>query len=357
MNSKLFTPLTIREITLKNRIIVSPMCQYSSEQGFANDWHLVHYGSRAVGGAGLIISEAAAISPEGRISPYDIGIWKEEHISKWKQINAFIHAQGSLSGIQLAHAGRKASTGCSWIEGDRVLAPHEGGWQTLAPSGVPFQEGGLAPLAMDYESIEWVTSEFQKAAKRAVDADFDVVEIHAAHGYLLHQFLSPLSNQRTDKYGGGFENRTRFLLQVVDAVKSELPAEKLLFVRISATDWAEGGWNIEESVKLSGILKSKGVDLMDISTGGLVSYAKIPVAVGYQVPFATRIKHETGILTGTVGLITDAMQAETLLVTEAADVIIVAREFLRDPYFPLHATTQLHDDIAWPVQYQRAKPH
>lgn len=335
---------------------MSPMCQYSAEDGFASDWHFVHYGSRAVGGAGLVIVEAAAVSPEGRISRHDVGMWKSEHIQQWKRINDFIHSQDALAGIQLAHAGRKASTGCSWIEGDVYLFPDNGGWGTLAPSAIPFEKEAPVPEEMDAESIEWVTGEFCKAAQRAEKAGFDVVEIHAAHGYLLHQFLSPLSNKRTDKYGGSFENRIRFLLEVVDAVREVWPSDKPLFVRISATDWAPGGWDEEQSVKLASILKIKGVDVMDISSGGLLPDAEVKVAFGYQVPFAARIKQEAGIITATVGLINSPEQAETILAAGQADLILFGRQLLRDPYFPLHAAKQLRDDTAWPVQYyERAK--
>jgi 2,4-dienoyl-CoA reductase-like NADH-dependent reductase (Old Yellow Enzyme family) len=355
MSSYLFKPLLIRETELKNRIVMSPMCQYSALDGLVNDWHFVHYGSRAVGGAALILSEATAVSPEGRISPYDLGIWKEEHVEGWKRINRFIHAQGSLAGIQLAHAGRKGSTGCAWKEGDRFLSPAEGGWQTMAPSAIPFNEADPAPAAMDRESIDWVVNEFAEGAHRAVNAGFDVAEIHAAHGYLLHQFLSPLSNHRTDKYGGSFENRIRFLLEVVEAVRAAWPVGKPLFVRISATDWVSGGWNLVEAARLAGLLKQMGVDLIDVSSGGLVPNAKIQVSVGYQVPFASKIRQETGILTGAVGLITQPEQAETLITNGLADVIIIGRELLRNPYFALHAAPALHHDVEWPVQYQRAK--
>lgn len=334
---------------------MSPMCQYSSDDGFANDWHFVHYGSHAVGGAGLIIAEAAAVSPEGRISPHDIGIWKNEHIEKWEQINKFIHSQGALSGIQLAHAGRKASTGCEWVEGDVYLFPDNGGWQTLAPSAIPFEEEAPLPAAMDTESIKRVTGEFCKAAQRADKAGFDVVEIHAAHGYLLHQFLSPLSNQRTDQYGGSFENRIRFLLEVVSAVRQVWPAGKPLFVRISATDWADGGWDVDQSVKLATVLKTKGMDVIDVSSGGLLPDAQVKIAFGYQVPFAARIRQEAGMVTATVGLINTPEQAETILTGGQADLILLGRQLLRDPYFPLHAAKQLRDNIAWPVQYERAK--
>lgn len=353
--SKLFSPLEIKSITLKNRITVSPMCQYSSEDGFANDWHLVHLGSRAVGGAGLIISEATAVSPEGRISPQDLGIWKDEHIEKLVQITSFLSHHGTVPGIQLAHAGRKASTATPWL-GRGKINPENGGWQTVAPSAIAFSDTYPLPLALDQEGIDKVILDFTNAAKRALVAGFKVLEIHAAHGYLVHQFLSPLSNQRTDHYGGSFDNRVRLLLQILDSIKNVWPSDLPIFVRISATDWAEGGWDISESVKLSLQLKERGVDLIDVSTGGLVAHQKIPVGPGYQLPFASRIKKETGILTGTVGLITNAAQSETILVNGDADLILMAREILRNPYYPLQASNELHADAAWPVQYERSKP-
>lgn len=353
--SLLLSPLSIGGLTLKNRIIVSPMCQYSSQDGFANDWHLVHLGSRAVGGAALIIAEATAISPEGRISPDDQGIWKDEHIEKLKQITDFIHQQNAYAGIQLAHAGRKASTTAPW-KGNNQIALNEGGWQTVAPSAIAYREADDAPVALNTGGIEKVKTDFKNAAKRAVAAGYDVIELHAAHGYLLHQFMSPLSNAREDEYGGSFENRIRLLLEVVELVQSEMSENMLLFVRISATDWADGGWEIEQSVQLSFILKDRGVDLIDVSTGALVSGVRIPIFPGYQVSFAERIKKDTGILIGTVGLITTAQQAEDILAEGKADVILLARELLRDPYFPLHAATILGDDPVYPPQYERAKP-
>jgi 2,4-dienoyl-CoA reductase-like NADH-dependent reductase (Old Yellow Enzyme family) len=353
--SLLLSPLSVKGITLKNRIIVSPMCQYSSEDGFANDWHLVHLGSRAVGGAALVMAEATAVSPEGRISPDDQGIWKEEHIEKLQQITSFIHQQNALAGIQLSHAGRKASTTAPW-KGHKQIALSEGGWKTVAPSAIAYREADEAPVALDQDGIEKVKSDFRNAARRAVAAGYDVIEIHAAHGYLLHQFLSPLSNTRKDEYGGSFENRIRLLLEVVELIQSEIKDNMLLFVRISATDWADGGWDIEQSVRLSSVLKDIGVDLMDVSTGALISGVRIPVAPGYQVSFAERIKKDTGILTGTVGLITTARQAEDILTEGKADVILLARELLRDPYFPLHAATILGDEPDYLPQYERAKP-
>ena len=355
MSSKLFSPIQFKSINLKNRIVVSPMCQYSSEDGFATDWHLVHLGSRAVGGAALIISEATAVSPEGRISPDDLGIYKDEHIEKLKQITDFIETQGSVAGIQLAHAGRKASTYSSW-KGHGLVPADQGGWKTVAPSAIAFSDKYDTPLAMDETAIQKVIADFAVAASRSLEAGFKVIEIHAAHGYLVHQFLSPLSNQRQDEYGGSFENRIRFLLEIIDAVKTVWPEHLPLFVRISATDWAENGWDKEQSVKLAEILLEKGIDLIDVSTGGLVSYAKIQVGPSYQVPFSAEIKKFTAMPTGAVGMITDAKQAEDILEKGEADLIIMAREFLRDPYFPLHAARELGEDLSWPIQYERAKP-
>lgn len=354
MSSKLFSPLQIKSITLKNRITISPMCQYSAQDGFANDWHLVHLGSRASGGAGLIIQEATSVSPEGRISPGDLGLWKDEQIQKMQQINQFIISHKSVPGIQLAHAGRKASSAAPW-EGGRKLDETQGGWDTVAPSAVAYHDSEKAPVALNKTGIQKVISDFQSATKRAVQAGFQVMEIHAAHGYLLHQFLSPLSNFRTDAYGGSFKNRIRLTLEVVESVQSEWPENLPLFVRISATDWAEGGWNLEESVQLSKILKEKGVDLIDVSSGGLVSHQQISLGPNYQVPFAESIKDETGILTGAVGLITDAVQAEKIVATGKADLVLFARESLRNPNLGLKFAEELQADIQWPKQYERAK--
>jgi len=352
--STLFSPLTIKSITLKNRLIVSPMCQYSSVDGFADDWHLVHLGSRAVGGVSMVISEATAVAPEGRISPYDLGIWKDEHIGKLAQITAFIKSQACVPGIQLAHAGRKASTAVPW-KGRGKVTEEAGGWTPVAPSAIAFAGHYPTPVELDAEGIRKVITDFTAAAQRAQRAGFQVAEIHAAHGYLLHQFLSPLSNQRMDNYGGSFENRIRLLLEVIESIKTVWPADLPLLVRISATDWAEGGWNGDDSVRLAAILQTVGVDLIDVSTGGLVSHQQIPVGPAYQLPFAARIKKETGILTSTVGLITDAVQAETILANGDADAVMMARELLRNPYFPLKAAAELDDSIVWPVQYERAK--
>ncbi|MCP2026544.1 2,4-dienoyl-CoA reductase-like NADH-dependent reductase (Old Yellow Enzyme family) [Flavobacterium sp. HSC-32F16] len=355
MASQLFSPLTLKSITLKNRIVISPMCQYSAVDGFANDWHLVHLGSRASGGVGLIIQEATAVSPEARISPSDLGIWKDEHIEKLKQINEFIVSQNSVPGIQLAHAGRKASVSAPWL-GNKKLDFAQGGWQTVAPSAIPYHEGEpFLPEALDKNGIQKIITDFINATKRAVEAGYKVLEIHGAHGYLLHQFLSPLTNIRTDEYGGSFKNRIRFTLEILEAVQTEWPSDLPLIVRISATDWAENGWNPEESVKLSKILKEKGVDLIDVSSGGLVSHQKIEIGPGYQVSFAEKIKKEANILTGAVGLITEAKQAEEILKNNQADLILFARESLRNPNLPLDFAKELGSDIQWPKQYERAK--
>lgn len=350
----LFSPLNFRSVTIRNRIVVSPMCEYSSVDGFANEWHLVHLGSRAVGGAGLIITEATAVSPEGRISAADLGIWKNAHLEKLRQITSFIHQQGAVAGIQLAHAGRKASYPQPW-KGTEQISIEKGGWQTVAPSAIPFHEKDMVPAALDKAGIDKLVNDFAAAATRAKQAGFRLIELHGAHGYLIHEFLSPFSNQRTDEYGGSFENRIRFLQEIVVAVRKVWPEELPLFVRLSCTDWKEGGWTIEESVKLSAWLKENGVDLVDCSTGGVIGGISIPLVPGYQVPFAAQIKKETGIATGAVGLITTAQQAEAILQEGAADCIFIARESLRDPYFPLHAARELGVDLEWPEQYKRAK--
>lgn len=354
MESQLFSPLQIKSITLKNRITISPMCQYSAVDGFANDWHLVHLGSRASGGAGLIIQEATAVSPEARISPADLGLWSDEHIQKLKTITKFIISQGSVAGIQLAHAGRKASVSSPWY-GNKKLDKNQGGWETFAPSPISYHDTEQAPTALDKEGLQKVITDFKLAARRAVLAGYQVLEIHGAHGYLLHQFLSPLTNTRTDEYGGSFENRIRLLLEVLKAVQSEWPKELPLLVRISATDWAENGWNIEESIELSKILKEKGVDLIDVSSGGLVSHQQIPLGPNYQVPFAEQIKKETTILTGAVGLITTSQQAEEIIASGKADLVLFARESLRNPNIGLDFAHELGADVPWPKQYDRAK--
>jgi 2,4-dienoyl-CoA reductase-like NADH-dependent reductase (Old Yellow Enzyme family) len=352
--SKLFEPLQIKSIQLKNRIVVSPMCEYSSIDGFSNDWHLVHLGSRAVGGAALIITEATAVSPEGRITPDDLGLWKDEHIEGLRRIVSFIESQQSIAGVQLAHAGRKASHSSPW-KGAKMLTEEQGGWQTVAADPTPYRTGDTPSAALDKAGIEKVKLDFKAAALRAIQAGFKVIEIHAAHGYLLHEFYSPLSNHRNDEYGGSFKNRIRLLIEVVDTVKKVWPQDLPLLARISASDWTEGGWTIEESVELAKVLKEREVDLIDCSSGGNVPAAKITVGPGYQVQFAEAIKKEADILTGAVGIITNPQQAEEIISSGKADVVIMAREFLRDPYFPLHAAKVLGADVKWPVQYERAK--
>ena len=355
--SELFSPIRFRGMTLPNRVAVSPMCEYSSEDGFANDWHMVHLGSRAVGGAGLVMTEATAVVAEGRITPGDLRIWKDEHVEMLARIVAFLHGQGARAGIQLAHAGRKASMEVPW-KGERLLNPAEGGWEdVVAPSAIAFREDYAKPQALNEPEIARVVRAFAAAAVRARSAGFDVVEIHAAHGYLLHEFLSSLSNQRTDEYGGSFENRTKLPIEVVDAVRAVWPADAPLFVRISATDWAEGGWDVDEAVKLAKLLKEHGVDLVDTSSGGNIATQKIPVGPGYQVPFAERIRREAGIATGAVGMITEAKQAEAIIAEGKADIVLLAREMLRDPYWALHAAAELGVAMTWAPQYLRAAPH
>ncbi len=349
----LLSPLKILGLTLKNRIVLSPMCQYSSVDGFANDWHLVHLGSRAVGGAGLVFTEAAAVTAEGRISPQDLGIWNDQHITPLKRIVSFIHEMGSAAGIQIAHAGRKASTAAPWEGGGAVTAAN-GGWTPIAPSAIPFSEESPHPIAMDKTAIQQTIEAFVQAAKRSVVCGFDVIEIHSAHGYLLHEFLSPLSNKRTDEYGGSFENRIRLLCEVVVEVRKVIPHSMPLFVRISATDWAEGGWDLPQSVLLAKKLKELGVNLIDASSGALVPHVKIPVGANYQVPFAETIRKEAHILTGAVGLITDPNQANDIIAADEADLIFLAREFLREPYWGLKATQEFGSDEAWPHQYRYA---
>ena len=354
--SHLFSILQLKSLILKNRVVVSPMCQYSAEDGFANDWHLVHLGARAIGGAALVIQEATAVSPEGRISPCDLGIWSDEHIEKFKQITTFILQHNAFPGIQLSHAGRKASTTPPWQEG-RKLTLEENGWRTYAPSPIRYQDHEeFAPIELDKEGIEKVISDFKAAAARALEAGYKVVELHAAHGYLIHQFLSPLTNQRTDEYGGSFENRIRLLLEILEAVQTVWPVDLPLFVRISGTDWAEGGWTEDESVELAKILKHKGVDIIDCSSGGNVYWQKIPVGPGYQLPIAERVKKEAGICTGAVGLITEAQQAEDIIKNGQADLVLFARESLRDPNLALTFANELDAKIIWPKQYERAIP-
>lgn len=351
----LFSPLKIKSIEFKNRIVVSPMCEYSSVDGFANNWHLVHLGARAVGGAALIITEATAVSPEGRISPADLGIWKDEHIAKLKEITTFIEEHGAVAGVQLAHAGRKASHAEPWNGGKQILPSEEHGWEAVAPSALAFSRSETAPLELDKAGIAKVIADFKAAAIRSLAAGFKVIELHGAHGYLINEFLSPHSNTRTDEYGGSFENRSRFLLEVIDAVNEVWPAGLPLFVRLSTTEWTEGAWTIDDSIALAKILKDKGVDLVDSSTGGNVAGAQIPLKPGYQVEFAEAIKKHTDILTGAVGLITEAKQADEIIRTGQADMVMMAREFLRDPHFPLRAAHELGQEVKWPVQYERAK--
>lgn len=350
----LFDELQIRDVKLRNRIVVSPMCQYSSTDGFASDWHLVHLGSRAVGGASLVFTEACAVSPEGRISPQDLGIWKDDHIEVLSRITGFLRTQGALPGIQLAHAGRKGSTRPPWNPGPYVTEA-EGGWKPVAPSAITFAPTNFAPpIALDQQGIRKVVKDFTDAAVRAQRAGFGVIEIHAAHGYLLHEFLSPLSNQRTDSYGGSFENRTRLVREVATAIRKVWPERNPLFIRISSTDWVEGGWDLEQSVALASQLMPLGVDLVDCSSGGNVADAQIPVGPGYQVGFAERIRRETNIMTGAVGLITTAAEASAIISRDQADLVIMARQFLRDPYFPLRAAQELGFPVSWPEQYLRA---
>lgn len=351
--AKLFEPLRIKGVEFRNRIAVSPMCEYSSEDGFANDWHLVHLGSRAVGGAGLVMTEATAISPEGRISPWDLGIWKDEHIGFLQRIVQFIHSRGSVAGMQLAHAGRKASVDAPW-RGGKVLTVSEGGWKPVAPSAVPFRETDTVPHELRKEDIRRVVDDFKSAAIRAREAGFKVIEIHAAHGYLLNEFLSPASNFRNDEYGGSFDNRIRVLLEVIKAIKENWPEEFPLFARISVSEWSDMGWTPDDSVKLARVLKENGVDLIDCSSGGNVYKAKVEIGPMYQVPFAEKVRKESGIMTGAVGLITTPQQCEEILQSGKADMIFLARQMLRDPYFPLHAAMELNVDVKWPEQYERA---
>jgi 2,4-dienoyl-CoA reductase-like NADH-dependent reductase (Old Yellow Enzyme family) len=354
--SHLFDPLAIRDVTFPNRVFVSPMCEYSSTDGFANDWHFVHLGSRAVGGAGLVLTEATAVLDNGRISPQDLGIWKDDHIEPLARIVRFIHEQGSVAGMQLAHAGRKASTYRPW-EGNGTIPENAGGWKNVvAPSAVAFADHYPIPQALSIDGITKIVAGFAAAAHRACEAGFRVIEIHAAHGYLVHEFLSPLSNQRSDDYGGSFENRTRILREILAAVRKTWPERAPVFVRISASEWVEGGWDIEQSVELARQLKGLGADLIDCSSGGNVAQARIPLGPGYQTRFAEQIRREAGILTGAVGMITSPFQAEHIIGTDQADAVIIAREFLRNPYWPLRAARELGQPISWPIQYLRAAP-
>jgi 2,4-dienoyl-CoA reductase-like NADH-dependent reductase (Old Yellow Enzyme family) len=350
--SKLFAPLTLRSVTFPNRIFVSPMCQYSSEDGMPNDWHFVHLGSRAIGGAGMVCVEASGVTPVGRITPWDAGLWSQAHAQAWKRIADFIRDHGSVPAIQLAHAGRKASCQKPW-EGGKSLTPAQGAWQTIAPSAIAF--GDYAPpRTMTQKEIEATIEDFRKSAKLALEAGFDVVEVHGAHGYLLHEFCSPLSNQRTDEWGGSLDNRIRFPLAVARAVREAWPADKPVFYRISATDWADGGWDLAQSIELCKRLKAIGIDLVDCSSGGNIATQKIALGPGYQVPFADAIRREAGIPTAAVGLISEPVQAEQILSLGQADAICLARALLRDPYWPRHAAKALKVDMAWPNQYKRS---
>ena len=354
MTVTLYEPLTLRGVTMRNRIGVSPMCEYSSVDGFANDWHVVHLGSRAVGGAGLVLTEATAVTADGRISPHDLGIYRDEHVEMLSRIARFAIAQGAVPGMQLSHAGRKASVDAPW-RGGAPLEIADGGWRPVwAPSAIPFGDRSPMPDALDRTGIDAVVTAFRDAAARALTAGFQVIELHAAHGYLLHEFLSPLSNQRTDEYGGSFENRVRLLLRVTEAVRTVWPDSLPLLVRVSGTDWVPGGWDLEESVALIRLLGPLGVDLVDCSSGGAVPRVRIPVGPGYQVHIAERIRREAAIATAAVGLITDPTQADAIVRSGQADMVFLARELLRDPYWPLHAAKRLGATVTWPVQYQRA---
>lgn len=354
--SELFEPFTLRALTLRNRIGASPMCQYSSQDGFASDWHLVHLGAFATGGAGLLFTEATAVLPEGRISPQDLGIWDDKHIEQLQRITSFVRAHGAAVGIQLAHAGRKASTRPPW-QANEAVPTSEGGWDdVVAPSAIAFSDAFRRPEALDEDGIARIIEAFRDAAQRALAAGFQLVELHAAHGYLLHEFLSPLSNRRNDAYGGSFENRARLLLEVSRAVRDVWPDELPLVVRLSATDWVDGGWDIEQSIRVSALLREIGVDLIDCSTGGVIPGVRIPVGPDYQVPFARRVRHEAAIATAAVGLITEPHQAERIVRDGDADLVLMARELLRNPRWPLLAAHTLGAQVAWPNQYARAKP-
>lgn len=354
--ASLFDTFTTRGLTLPNRIVVSPMCQYSSTNGFASDWHLVHLGSRACGGAGLVFTEAAAVTPEGRITPEDLGVYLDEHVEMLSRTVRFIHSQGSAAGMQLAHAGRKGSTARPW-DGTGAVAPGSGGWVPVAPTAEPFSGSFPLPRALQTEEIPAIVEAFRNAARRASHAGFDVVEIHGAHGYLIHEFLSPLTNTRSDEYGGSFDNRIRLCLEIVDAVRQAVPGRLPVWLRISATDWAPGGWDIDQAVELARRVRERGIDLIDCSSGGLVVSQMVEIGPGYQVPFAERIRREAGVATGAVGLITTATQADEIIRQEQADCVLLARQMLRDPYWPLNAAQELGVTCPWPAQYLRAAPH
>ena len=351
----LFEPLKLRDIVLGNRIGIPPMCQYAAHAGLASDWHFVHYGTRAVGGAALMIIEATAVAPEGRISPGDLGIWNDDQIAPLARIARFAQEQGCVAAVQLAHAGRKASVGLGW-QPQKTLAAADGGWTMVAPSALSFGEGYAVPRELDLPAIRQLVGQFAAGARRAREAGFQTVEIHAAHGYLLHQFLSPLSNQRTDAYGGSFDNRSRLVREVVAAVRTEWPEQLPLLIRLSATDWLEGGWNPEETVELCRVLKNLGVDLVDVSSAGLLPTAKIPAGPGFQTEFAARVRREANIPTAAVGLITSPAQADHIIRTGQADMVLLGREILRNPYWPLTAAQELGQPASWPRQYLRAAP-
>lgn len=347
----LLSPLVIREVTFRNRIVMSPMCQYVANEGMADDWHLVHLGSRAVGGVGLVMVEATAVTRDGRITPGDLGIWSDDHVAPLARIARFVASQGAVAGIQLAHAGRKASCDLPWKGGAGLLTAAAGGWPVVAPSAVAFDEGNPVPTALDETGIDGIVRAFELATHRALAASFRLVEIHSAHGYLLHEFLSPLSNHRTDAYGGSLDNRMRLLLRVAQSVRKIVPANLPVFVRISATDWVDGAWDADQSVTLAARLKTVGVDLIDVSSGGLVPRARIPVAKGYQAPFARRIRAEAGIMTGAVGLITEPLHANEIVTGGDADLVFLARELLREPYWALKAQLELGEEPSWPISY------
>ncbi|MFA7229007.1 MAG: NADH:flavin oxidoreductase/NADH oxidase [Melioribacteraceae bacterium] len=352
--SKLFSPLKIRDVEFKNRVFMAPMCQYSAKDGMTNDWHLIHLGTRAAGGAGLVLAEATAVSPEGRITPDDLGIWDDRFIAGFRRITDFIISQNSIPGIQLAHAGRKASTYAPWKDSGEIKI-EEGGWITLAPSSIPFADDYSTPKEMTTDEIKHIKAKFRDSAVRSINAGFKVIELHMAHGYLVHQFLSPLTNKRNDEYGGSFENRTRLAVEITREVRNSIPDNLPLFIRISATEWVEGGWDIDESVDLVRRLKEAGADFIDCSSGGNIAAAKIPFGPNYQVPFASRIRKDTGILTGGVGLITLPEQADKIISSGEADAVSLGRELLRNPYWPIQAAKQLNAEIEWPNQYLRAK--
>jgi 2,4-dienoyl-CoA reductase-like NADH-dependent reductase (Old Yellow Enzyme family) len=354
VTSELFAPISLRGTTVRNRIWVAPMCQYSATDGVPDDWHLVHLGQFAAGGAGLVMTEASAVVPEGRISPQDAGIWNDEQVAAWRRIVDFLHARGATAAMQLAHAGRKASTIRPW-EGSGSVAADDGGWTPVAPSAEAFADY-TEPHALTLDEIAALPGAFAAGARRALTAGFDVVELHFAHGYLVHQFLSPLSNHRDDAYGGSFDHRIRLAVEILEAVRAEVGDDVPVLARISATDWTEGGWSADDSVALARALAAAGADLVDTSSGGNSPHAEIPVGPGYQVPFAERIRREAGVPTGAVGLITDPAQAEKVLATGQADVVLLARALLRDPHWPLRAAHELgvDDEATWPVQYARA---